>query len=261
MLNNKNDILVNLRRLGLNNYEAKVYLALVNEPLTHLEVARRTGINRTKVYRIEQDLKLRGLINTTQRDDGKFLAAADPTNLEIDLVSEEENLKAKRSVLNTTIQAITQLAQSNTNKDFFSIDTYEGVSGIRQMLWNELKTKGEICAFVHETLDHAAGRRWAEKYRATITNKAIPHRVLENVDSNHVLETTQVENYKDIYKVRYLSRSILDIKQEMTIHDDTVSIYNWGTSTTDEKVGLEIHNQQFADFIKSMFETYWKLAK
>lgn len=262
MLNNKNTIITDLRRLGLSTDEAKVYLELLDKPLTHLELARKTNINRTKIYRIADMLSEKSLIAEKQRDDGKFLTATDPSNLQISLAAAQEKVTLQQQLLKSTMPALSEIFTNGAtnSKGGFTIDTYEGTAGLKQMLWNELKTQGEICAYAHDTLDQVAGNRWAEKYRTEITSRRIPHRVLENADARHVLEHTKVEDYKTIYTARHLDRSVLDLHQELTIHDDTVSIYNWNSDGKGEKVGLEIHNQQFADFQKAIFETYWKLA-
>ena len=263
MLNNKDSVLLNLRRLGLTQDESKVYLALLAEPLTHLEVARKTGVNRTKVYRLADSLMARSLITIKQRDDGKFLFANDPANLEITLATAQEKLKLQKDIFKATYPALEQLFNNKAvaPEDFFTIDTYDGVAGLKQMLWNELKTRGELLVYSHDTLDQVAGTKWAENYRAEITERGVKHRVLENIDSRHVLENTKIAGYKNIYDVRFLARDILDLRQELTIHDDTVSIYNWDRDGKGIKVGLEIHNKQFADFQRAIFETYWKLAE
>jgi sugar-specific transcriptional regulator TrmB len=262
MLNNKNNIVTNLRRLGLTADEAVIYIALLEKPMSHLELARETKINRTKIYRLADNLKEKSLITIKQRDDGKFLSATTPTNLEVALDNQEHLLDLKKRVLENTLPVLSSLFNSPiTSKDFFTVNTYQGVSGLKQMLWNELKTEGEICIFSHDTLDSFAGRTWAEKYRTRLASAGIPHRSLENTESKHVLDFTQAEGYRDIYKARLLPREVFDIKQELTIHDGTVSIYNWTGGEDALRVGVEIKNQDFANFMKSIFENYWKIAQ
>jgi len=262
VLNNKNNILLSLRRLGLTADESKIYFALLEKPLTYLELSRKTSINRTKVYRLADSLMARSLITEKQRDDGKFLTATDPANLEIELSTAQEKLKLQKQIFKKALPSLAEIYSSKPSdpREFFTISTFEGSAGLKQMLWNELKTKGELCVYSHDTLDQVAGRRWAENYRAEITERQVPHRVLENFDGKHVLETTEVEDYKTIYNVRFLERDVLNLQQELTIHDDVVSIYNWNRTGEGVKVGLEIHNQQFADFQKAIFESYWKIA-
>jgi len=76
----------------------------------------------------------------------------------------------------------------------------------------------------------------------------------------HVLDSTKT-NYEKAYKVRYLDKKVLNIRQELTIHEDVVSIYNWYTNRDEIKIGIEIHSAQYAAFMKAIFETYWKMAK
>jgi sugar-specific transcriptional regulator TrmB len=263
MLNNKNNLLIRLRQLGLNADEAKIYLALLEKPLTHLEVARVTGVNRTTVYRVADVLEARSLITRNQRDDGKFLTANDPSNLEVMIATAEDKVKHQHQVFQNTLPALAEMFQNKEapSDTHFSISTYDGSAGLKQMLWNELKTQGEILVWSNESIDRVAGRRWAEKFRAELIAREIPQRGLENFDDIHVLDHTEVENYHEIYKPRFLPRDLIDIKQEMTIHDDTVSIYNWARDGESSKVGLEIHNKQFANFQRAVFETYWKIAE
>jgi len=169
-------------------------------------------------------------------------------------------LERKRQALDETMSLLnTMRARGPANS--FKVMTFEGSAGLKQMLWNELKTKGEICMFCTDgTLASAAGTRWAEKYRSFITEKKIPQRALENTLARHALEETKINNYKDFYEVRYLSKNVVDIQQEITIHDEVVSIYNWNIESEEIKIGIEIHNAHYAALMKSVFENYWDMA-
>lgn len=262
MLNNKTELLTSLRRAGLHGDEAKVYLTLLEQPMTHLELSRKTGVNRSKVYRIADDLQRRSLVSVVTRDEGKILSAGDPSNLEVSIINDENKLKSRRDSLTTTLpdlQHLFKLGGQAQPNDFY-VTTYSGVDGLKQMLWNELRTTGEICIYAHETLDQLGGTVWAEKYRSKLADLEIPHRVIENIEADHVLDKTEVEHYKNIYNVRYVDRATLDIKQELTIHNDVVSIYHWNADKNGPRVGLEIHSKQFADMQKAMFEQYWDTA-
>ena len=56
-----NQIQEYLTAYGLSSDESRAYIALLEKPLSHLELARKTGINRTKIYRIADDLEKRVL--------------------------------------------------------------------------------------------------------------------------------------------------------------------------------------------------------
>ncbi|HSH55895.1 MAG TPA: helix-turn-helix domain-containing protein, partial [Candidatus Limnocylindrales bacterium] len=169
MLNSKDSILLSLKRLGLTPDEAKVYLTLIREPMSHLEIARKSGVNRTKVYRIADALIKRGLITEETNDEGRQLAANDPANLEITLTTAEEQLKLRRKILSDTLPVLQDIfSEGDQPKERdFVVNTYEGIDGFKQMLWNELKTRDEILIYGHGTIqDLIDSPNWAEKHRA-----------------------------------------------------------------------------------------------
>lgn len=259
MLNNNDSTISQLTELGLSKEEAKIYLMLLENGSTYLELSRRTGINRTTVYRIIETLRAKSLVKVSLDESyGRRIEAAEPAVLENLLVDREVMLAKQRSILDEVVPTLKSLGQGKPESGY-KVMTFEGVAGLKQMLWSELKTKGEICIFAAGVLDMLAGTRWAEKYRARELEKKFPHRALENPNAAHVLEQTKI-NYDEIYAVRYLDKKILDIRQELSIHDDIVSIYNWDTDRDEIKIGIEIHSQQYATFMKAIFETYWKQA-
>src|SRR5688572_14540687 len=97
MLNNKNTILQRLGALNLSRDEALIYLELLKAPSTHLKLARATGINRSKVYRVVEALEKRSLVGVRSDDRGTFVMAADPATLEVQLITQEEKIKAQRA--------------------------------------------------------------------------------------------------------------------------------------------------------------------
>lgn len=163
-MNNKDIILEQLRLLGLGHYESRIYLELLEGPSSHLKLAHATGINRTKVYRLAEELEKRSLITRRTDDRGTFLVAADPATLEVSLVTAEEILKQQREALTQLMPALSSLQQGAGRA--FSISTYEGIDGFKQMLWHELKTAGECLIFGSGTLESLIpDRHWAEKHR------------------------------------------------------------------------------------------------
>src|SRR5438034_4026135 len=109
MLNKQDMIFAKFRKLGLNTEEAKIYIELLKAPNTHLQLSRSTSINRTKVYRLVDDLEKRSLITRRTDDRGTFLVASDPKTLEVELVTEEGKLKTKRLILDQLLPTLETL--------------------------------------------------------------------------------------------------------------------------------------------------------
>lgn len=260
MLNNKNDILLNLHRLGLSADQCKVYLELLSGPKSHLEIARKTGVNRTKVYRIADELIKRGLITEERADSGHQLAASDPANLEIVLTTEEEKIKAQRTLLSQTLPHLQTMFESGdkpADSDFL-VNTYEGVDGFKQMLWNELKTKGEILIFGSGTIqDLIKSPRWAEKHRLKTMEAGYTIREILNPDGKPFEFTNNQEFVEKTYQRREIAGDTLPLGHQMCIYNNTVALYN---VHGDQKVGVEVINKSFADMQRAVFERYWKVS-
>lgn len=261
MLNNNDTLLQMMRSLGLNKDESKVYLCLLEHPMSHLELARKTGVNRSKVYRIADVLTSKSLITVVQDDTGKRLMATDPTNLEITLTTAEEKLKSQRSALDQALPLLQSLfTQSGHSKPSdFLINTYEGVDGFKQMLWNELKTSGEALVFGHGTIqDLVNDDRWAEKHRERTTEAGYKLREIINPGGKPNDFTKNQEFMNTVITKRVIDRKLLSLDQQFIIYNSTVAIYNWKNN---KKVGVEIINPAFAATQRAVFEHFWKLAK
>ncbi len=261
MLNNKDALLLNLKKLGLTPDECKVYLALLDKPQSHLALARITGVNRTKVYRIADELIKRGLIAAEQDDTGKRLAANSPSNLEIALTTAEEKLKNQRQLLDAVLPELQAIytQTDGTESSNFTVNTYEGVDGFKQMLWNELKAKGELLAFGDGTLqDLVDDERWAEKHRVKTIEAGYTLREILNPGSKPANFTANTEFVDKVFRKRLINRGVIPLDQQTAIYNNTVAIYNWHD---DKKVGVEIVSASYANTMRAVFEQFWKLAK
>lgn len=258
-MNSNEKLLEQLSQLGLSREESKVYIELLRGPRTHLQLSKETGVNRTKVYRIVADLKQRSLVGDRVDDRGVFLIATDPSALEITLISAEERLKQQRTAFQQTLPVLTQI-QGNSARDF-TVRTYDGIAGLKQMCWHELKAKDELLAMGNGTIEQiASDDAWAFKHRQRQIEAGYVTRELINYDystsdlpdlaSQHLIESK-------LYRVRMLAPSVLTIDNQTTIYNDTVAIYHW---KQEKKVGIEITSPSYADMMRQIFEHYWNIA-
>lgn len=259
MVNNKNTYVQYLKALNLSGDEATLYLELLKEPQTHLELARLTGINRTKVYRLVEDMEKRSLVSRRTDDRGTFVTASDPRTLEVELVTEEEQLKVKRSVFKQLLPELQHLQSVGThNPDSFVVESYEGVEGFKQMLWHELKAKGEVVIFGSGTIESLVeSKRWAEKHRANSVEAGYKVREIIN-PGKKTKDFTQNEEFKKQYYKRLINDKILLLEHQIVIYNDTVATYCW---RGDQKVGVEVTNRANAQMMRQLFEHFWKLAE
>lgn len=259
MLNINDDILLKLKKLGLSPDEAKVYVTLLQGSMSHLEISRKSGVNRTKVYRIADSLIKRGLITEETNDRGRELAANDPSNLEIVITTLEEKVNKQRDILQSTLPILHKLYSSDQNNaDDFVINTYEGVDGFKQMLWNELKTQKEILIFGDGCMeDLTDSPRWSERHRQKTVEAGYIVKEIMNPNNKAKPFTSNKEFISKVYQRKIISAKILPLGHQLCVYNNTVSIYNWHSN---KRVGVEIINKSFADMQRAIFENYWKIA-
>lgn len=71
-----------LVKLGFNQGEAKIYIALLNNgDSTATELATKTGLGRTNIYNYAKSLQEKGLVTDYERNSKVFFQAADPKEL------------------------------------------------------------------------------------------------------------------------------------------------------------------------------------
>ncbi len=256
MLNISDSILQKLLMLGLVVDEAKLYLELLKEPSSHLKLAHTTGINRTKVYRLVSDLEHRSLITRRTDDRGTFLVAADPSTLETMLITQEEKVKHQREAFRQLLPMLSNLQQGGARECI--VHTYEGKEGFKQMLWHDLKTKGEKIVFGKGTIDDLVGSTpWAEKYRAMTVEAG--YTIREILNPRYVkLPFTNNKDYWERYRYREIQNEVFLLKNQIAIYNDTVATYHWYNG---QRVGFEVINKNHAHMMRQIFEMYWKLAE
>lgn len=256
MSDNKDGILERLTELNLSIDEAKIYIELIKEPNTHLRLSRITGINRTKVYRIVEQLIKRSLVSKRSDDRGTFLVATNYSALEIELVNQEEKNKQQRLIFQNLVSELELLKKQNNSR--FTINTYEGIEGFKQMLWNELKTQRELLSLGYSNIElFVPDHYWSKKYRSLV-NQAC-YKVFElKTNIADPVGFTKEEQYMKNYFYRLLDPKILPLNNQTVIYNNTTAIYHWRNN---QRVGLEIINKPYTDMMRGIFKHLWQIAK
>ena len=251
-----------LGMLGFNQQEAKLYLALTKSgPTTLLQAARASGIERTRLYRMVDTLKEKGLIEEIPQHRHRTIKAASISTLEMMV---KDHL-FKSQVLNRTLPEFTHSLQSLVaGPAQNNVVYYRGRAGIRQMSWHLLRTQGLYRTYSYRFWDEVLG----EKFTLSLNQEMVKIKL-----KVHDLFSDQYFDYKkDWQRVhgskppgdwswwhsRYISEKILKIDQNIDVYNDVVAYYHW---EGDETFGVEIYNPKVALFHKQMHDVIWKMAQ
>ncbi len=258
MTDDIDNVFSQLRSLGFTGAEADIYLALLAQPQTVLQLSRATSIARTTVYRALEQLEQRSLVTRQTDENGTHFSATDPTTLEIAVATQEDELRRQHDVVRKLVPALTELQQTQQPATDFAVRVYEGEEGFKQMCWHDLKTKGELLSIGADSVeDLLPNHHRAEKYRELTVRAGFKVRELINSDERPTF-TSNSEYMESIYRTRAISNLRLPTNLETTIYNDTVAIYSLNPH---KKVGVEIVSPAFADFMRGIFDAYWKQGR
>ena len=254
---NTDIITQHLKILGINEKEAGVYIALLQgEVSTPLQVTSKTGINRTTVYRILEQLNTNGLVEKIVEYKSTKYQAVSPDKINLIIAkreSELENLKNKVPKLIDDLTQIKNIAIQPTKVVYF-----KGKDGLEQLLWNTLKAEGksEVIGYGYLDWSDGIGEKMADKLRQEYVDRKIFSREIRNQKD---IDFTKVPSYVGkFWTGRYIPKSKLEILHDTYIYNDVFAYYNF---YKEEMFGVEIHNEEIAKTQKQIFEILWKQSK
>jgi len=252
---NKQELNSYLRKLGMTSEMAMVYLELVGQGEgTPLSISRHTGINRTKVYRLLEEMEDKKLITQEVGDNTTRVSPAPVEQLQEILRSKQTRVAELTQNWGEATLLLDQMSAEQRSET--KVKFYHGKAGIEQMVWNVLKTKGEIVGYTFRDLSHFVGDKFMNDFVAEFKRRNL---AMRDIHGDEYLSHQPVDNaWGKNMSSRYLPKSILSIPHQMDIYDGVVSFYSWNEG---EVWGTEIYNEKVATMQKQLFELAWEKAE
>ncbi|MDP1884776.1 MAG: helix-turn-helix domain-containing protein [Candidatus Moranbacteria bacterium] len=234
-----------LQKIGLNEKEAKVYLAALELGETTLQrIVTKAGISRTTIYDVLESLKQRGLISAVKKSKKLYYYAEEPDSLQNELDEKQDLLK----------KALPQLiAMANLIDRKPKIRYYEGLEGIKEVYMDSLRfPQKEILSWVAEE----AFYKFDEDF---LLNFYHPRRIKQKswsreIVSDHPLTREyQQEEIGNLRKTKILSATEFPM-------DVSINLYGKnkiGVVSFEEEMGLIVESEKIYITLKSLFEFMW----
>ena len=251
-----------LQKLGFGAQATALFVALTqNGPLTLLEASRHANLERTKLYRLIDELKDRGLIEEIPAYKRRTIKAASLSTLEM-MVREQE---VKSKSLTGTLPAFSQALQSLThNVSASNVIYYHGREGIKQMTWHILRCQGLYRTYSYRFWEEMTGLPFVlQLNERMVKQKFIVHDIFSDQYFDYKKACMKSHGGKpegdwSWWRARYIPEKILLIDQNIDVYNDVVAFYHW---QDEETFGVEIYNERVAEFHKQMHDIVWKMAK
>lgn len=246
-------------KLGLEPEIADIYLALYSHgPQTISELSRNSGVERTRIYRLLDELTESNLIEIESHTKRGILKAAPISNLAILISKKEQEVKNLQDELSLFEQV---LAHNALNSPATKVQSYKGLEGIRQMFWNQTRAKSEIVAILHKNIQFTTDMRYYERWIARCNERDIRFRTVFDdsfVEGQKKWNATHNTEKLKHWQGRYFSPELFTINHNVNIYDNVVATYSWHG---DEIFGIETYNGDIANTHRQFFTMLWQQSE
>ncbi|MFA6100136.1 MAG: helix-turn-helix domain-containing protein [Patescibacteria group bacterium] len=241
------DIQSAVQNLGLNEKEAKIYLALLQSgQSTAYQVAKRSGLKKPTTYVVLDGLIERGAVRKILKPKAMQYEATDPVDLFVEARSRVEQAESVLPELRALAKNDSKIVQATY---------YEGLQGIKEMydfLMQEMKGKEYVGFYAHEMDTPPELKSYWRDLNQKFIEKKIKRRAVTPFD-----ETTKpyMENQiipKEFAQIKGISKKIYN-------SNISIEVFNQYTQIISHRYeqGILIRNPDIADTLKQIFEIVW----
>lgn len=250
------ELIESLINLGLNEKEARIYLALLSlGKTTAYHVAVRSGLKKPTTYVILDNLVTKGFALKIPYEDKHIFIAKSPKEC---LAIAKEKLSATEEM----IPELIAIQKRETAKA--SVSYYEGLDGIREMnkkLVSVMKSKpASERNFVAFYAHQKETPKFLQKYWLELTEELNRERIrrsyitTKHPSINWYLQKETIQ--RSGVEIKALSEKEYSSNISIEIYDKFVQIISHRYIQ-----GILIENPDIADVMKQIFELVWKQTK
>lgn len=239
-----------LQDIGLNEKEAKVYLASLElGQSTVQDIAKKADVNRATTYFIIESLMKSGLMSSFHKGKKQYFVAADPDRLS-DILKQEKT-RIEKNELNLK-KFLPQLESIASRHEGPVVKYYEGKEGLLTMSEELLrKAKSDIMmAYSVDAVNSVFTEKERESARERRVGKGVKTKVIYTYKDG-ILESTADGERRKVPMEKF------PLNCDIAIYDDYVRIASLGKRL----VGIVIEDKEIANSLRSIFKLAWEAAE
>lgn len=239
-----NDAEKALEEIGLDEKEAKTYLALLKlGEATASRVHKETKIERSLVYYVIEKLVNSGLTGFKIKNGVKYYSPSDPEQI-------LDGLKEKEKLCQKMLPFLKEM-RKKPREDGVAVNVYNEIGGLRTVMNDMLSGKArEILVLGEEGQIQTHYPAVYREYMRRLKELKIREKVLVREDLRGKLWQSKMS------ELRYVPKEIISPTNTL-IYGDTVIITLWEKPT----FNIVISSKKVADSFRSYFGYFWKSAK
>jgi len=243
-----------LKEIGLTEYEARIYLALLElGKATSGEILNKAELRTGKIYEILNSLKNKGLVSEIIESGVKKFSPADPNRVHNYLEEKKQQIIKQEEDFEKILPDL--LSKINSKKQKIKVEIFYGLKGMKTAFLKELDYyKKTETAYIFGVISY-------KKYQKEVNNFFIttlmPKREIAKVKVKRIFaEDSRGEKYFVQKKAQtkyllYQSPVGFNVISNLT----TIGIF------TEEPIIISIESEEVAKSFIQQFKLMWKLAK
>lgn len=247
-----------LESAGLSEKEAKVYLAALElGSAGGVQLAKKTGINRGTTYLIAENLMLRGLMSSVERDGHKHFSSESPARLLARIEKEAATVIERKAALATAMPELEALVKTAGPRP--SVRYYEGLQGLEAMRGILYRARREeiVSALDLDGLRRHVTSENLRNHQKQLKTYDLGGRILYTCadSANEELLLNSVSS--QTHEHRRVAHKDFPFAGEVVIFKNTVALVSY----SERIAGSIIEHKDFSRSMRSLFELAWKAAE
>ena len=243
-----------LKKIGLSENEARVYLALLElGSETAQEIAKKAGVKRATTYVQLDALMKMGLVTSFEKGKKSYFRAEDPEHLMKIAEREKKVARERESALEEILPDLGKLYLSAGERP--RVRFFDGVEGLKTMQAEFLKSGAELVESFSSADDVAKiFPKFGEEYEPQKIKRKIQSKVIYTSANGSFLKEVDMIALRES---RYIPPDEFPVSCDISIYKNTVSI-----SVLRGKIfGILVEGEEIAKSMRSFFKLAWEAAE
>lgn len=248
-----------LKKIGLSENEAKVYLALLEMgSATADEVAKKAGVKRPTTYVQLEALRKQGLVSSFEKQVKKggaektFFRAEDPEYLKKIADREKKKADERENILREALPELQKLFSFSGERP--KVRFFEGVEGLKTAQEEFLKSGArEVLSIV--SIDDVIKffPSHTEEYSSKRSQKKISAKLIYTSSRGHFLKKSDNDANRES---RFIPKEKLSLSCDISVYENTVAIF----ALREKPIGVMVEDKDIANSIRAVFYLIWDYA-
>ncbi|MFC1454703.1 TrmB family transcriptional regulator [Candidatus Undinarchaeota archaeon] len=246
-----------LKRLGLNQYESKVYLGLLSKGISSAgEVSDISGVPRSRAYDVLSSLEKRGFLKVQNDRPVRYIPSSPEEVMRRIKSDHQGDFEKKLTDLEKLEKEFVEALNPIYNSTYSSLDP-TSLTGFIKGDENMRRQKEEMILSAEKSICKITSGDGMKNFVDNHANhvkeanaKGVEIRVLANIEERHRDPAKNLENHGTVRKT--------DISTRILVKDKKEALLIMSPDSTEQEYGVWVKSPHFVNNLQDLFDHHWE---